>query len=333
MLLRLAAAALLAVTTGATATPPVPDYGADLQRFDYPAPVHWFEAPSGSGTVRMAYLDISPTATANGRTVLLLHGKNFCAATWFHTATALAATGYRVIVPDQVGFCKSSKPADFQYSFHALADLTLKLLTSAGVERATFVGHSFGGQLAMRLALLAPARVEQLVLVAPLGLSDRLADGGRYTPLPQLIETERGTTFDTLKAYQLNTYYHGEWRADYDRWVTMRAGMYAGADRERMVVAQARTSDILQTQPVIHEVARLKVPTTFVIGMLDATGATGGAPKVATRAAPGSIPAVVDGVAARIPGATVVRLEGIGHSPQVEDPARFESTLLKVLAR
>ena len=324
---------MLAAVASPAAAQAVPDYGADLQRFDYPAPVHWFEAPWGAGTLRMAYLDIAPTAKPNGRTIVLLHGKNFCAATWYDTAVALAAAGFRVITPDQVGFCKSSKPADYQYSFVALADLTLKLLTQAGVERVTVIGHSFGGQLATRLALLAPARVEQLVLVAPLGLNDRLADGGGYTPLPQQIENERKTTFDTLKAYQLYTYYHGDWRPGYDRWVTMRAGMYAGADRERMVIAQARTSDILQTQPVVHEVDRLTVPTTYIVGMLDGTGAKGGAPKVATRAAPGSIPALVDGVAARIPGAKVVHLENLGHSPQVEDPARFNRELLAVLGR
>jgi pimeloyl-ACP methyl ester carboxylesterase len=326
-------AAALVPVADLSAAQPVLDYGADLQRFSYPAPVHWFEVASGMETLRMAYLDLPAVRKPNGRTVVLLHGKNFCAATWYDTAVALTREGYRVIAIDQVGFCKSSKPADFQYSFHALADLTLGLLTQAGVGRATVVGHSFGGQLAVRLALLMPARVEQLVLVAPLGLTDRLGDGGTYSPVAQLVETERKTTFDTLKAYQLYTYYPGAWRSEYDRWVMMRAGMYGGADREAMVTAQVRTSDILQTQPVLYEIDRLKVPTTFVIGMLDATGAKGGAPHVATRAAPGSIPATVDAVAARIAGAKVVHLEGLGHAPQVEDPEHFQRELLRILAR
>ena len=81
----------------------------------------------------MAYMDIAPTVAANGRTLVLLHGKNFCAVTWGATAKRLAGEGYRVIVPDQIGFCKSSKPAGFQYSFAALATMTRDLIAQAGV--------------------------------------------------------------------------------------------------------------------------------------------------------------------------------------------------------
>ncbi|MBU3077448.1 alpha/beta fold hydrolase [Sphingomonas quercus] len=308
----------------------VPDYGADLERYDYPAPVQWFEVP-GRDQVRMAYLELLP-AKPNGRAIVLLHGKNFCAATWYETARALADAGYRVIAPDQIGFCKSSKPEDFQYSFQALADMTLKLLQARGLTRVTVVGHSMGGQLAARLALMHPERVEQLILVAPLGLNDRLTDGSSYTPLPQLLATEMRTSFESIKAYQLAAYYHGEWRPDYDRWVTMRAGMYQGEGRRRIAIAQARTSDILQTQPVIYELDRLRVPTSFIIGMLDGTGARHEGPPRAVRAAPGSIPALAEEVVPRIPGARLVRMEGLGHSPQVEAPAEFQRTLLQVLS-
>lgn len=140
-------AALAVAGTAPAATAPV---GANLERFDYGAPVHWFQA----GAVRMAYLDLAPTAPANGSTVVLLHGKNFCAGTWLETARALAARGYRVIAPDQVGFCKSSKPGDFQYSVPALATLTRDLLESLGIDRPVLVGHSTGGLIAMRYALL-----------------------------------------------------------------------------------------------------------------------------------------------------------------------------------
>ena len=54
----------------------------------------------------MSYMDIS-AARPNGRTVVLLHGKNFCGATWEGVIPALSDAGYRVVVPDQVGFCRS----------------------------------------------------------------------------------------------------------------------------------------------------------------------------------------------------------------------------------
>jgi pimeloyl-ACP methyl ester carboxylesterase len=69
----------------------------------------------------MTFMDVAPDKP-NGRTVVLLHGKNFCAATWEATIKTLVDVGYRVIAPDQIGFCKSTKPEHYQYSFQQLAD-------------------------------------------------------------------------------------------------------------------------------------------------------------------------------------------------------------------
>jgi pimeloyl-ACP methyl ester carboxylesterase len=59
----------------------------------------------------MAYMDIKPPSP-NGETVVLLHGRKFCSATWDTTIRTLSEAGYRVIAPDQIGFCKSSKPGN-----------------------------------------------------------------------------------------------------------------------------------------------------------------------------------------------------------------------------
>jgi pimeloyl-ACP methyl ester carboxylesterase len=76
----------------------------------------------------MAYMDVAPAGAANGKTAVLLHGKNFCGATWEQTITELSKAGYRVVAPDQIGFCASSKPAHYQYSFQQLAANTAGLL-------------------------------------------------------------------------------------------------------------------------------------------------------------------------------------------------------------
>src|SRR5579863_3332863 len=91
-------------------------YGSDLQGFDYPWPVRYFRFNSQDLALDMAYMDIM-RAKPNGRTAVLLHGKNFCAATWQRTAISLRDAGYRVIAPDQIGFCKSTKPSHYQFSF------------------------------------------------------------------------------------------------------------------------------------------------------------------------------------------------------------------------
>ena len=93
----------------------------------------------------MAYMDVAPTAAANGRTVVLMHGKNFSGDYWGQTARDLAAAGFRVVVPDQIGFGKSSKPQRYQFTFQQLATNTAALLNSLGVVDVEVVGHSMGG--------------------------------------------------------------------------------------------------------------------------------------------------------------------------------------------
>ncbi len=308
------------------ASPTVP-LGANLERFDYPYPVRWFE----SGGLRMAYMDVAPTGPANGRTAVLLHGKNFCAATWGETARALAAKGYRVVVPDQIGFCKSSKPAGFQYSFAALATLTRDLLANAGVERTTLVGHSTGGVLAMRYALLFPQATDALVLVNPLGLNDTIADGVPYTPLAKLRAEETKTDAASIKAYQLKNYYHGQWRPAYDRWVAMLAGQYVSADGDVVREAQARLSDMIETQPVAAELSRIAMPVTLMIGQEDKTAFRGTSAPAGVRIR--TVPQAAETAVKEMPNARVVRLDGLGHAPMVEAPARFQAALIEALAR
>lgn len=309
------------------------DLGPNLERFPYPWPVKWFETRSQGAEVRMAYLDVAPSVAPNGRTAVLLHGKNFCAATWEATIRDLAARGYRVIAPDQIGFCKSSKPAGYQYSFHTLAALTEALLARAGAGEVAVVGHSTGGMLAVRFALLFPERVSRLVLVNPLGLNDTLAEGAPYTDLGGLRAEEAKTDRASIKAYQQRVYYDGRWKPGYDRWVDMLAGQYASAGGGIVREAQARLSDMIQTQPVAGEFHRVRQPVTLIIGQKDRTAFRANAAPETVRAAIRTVPQAAETAVKAFPNARLVRLAELGHSPQVEDPARFHATLAQALSR
>ncbi len=203
---------------GAQADPMLADFG-------YPYPVKHYEFTSQRQPLSMAYMDVAPTGEANGKAVVLLHGKNFCGATWEGQIAPLAAAGYRVVVPDQVGFCKSSKPAAYQMSLHQLAANTRALLKSIGVEKPIIIGHSMGGMLAMRYALSFPTDLSALMLVNPIGLEDWSAKGVPARTVDELFEGEKKTDAAKIKAYQLKTYYDGQWKPEYDRWVE-----HAGVD-------------------------------------------------------------------------------------------------------
>jgi len=328
---RLAALVALALCTGsAVAADPHPLYGPQLEEFDYPYPVEWFRFQSQGREARMALMDVKPEKS-NGHTVILLHGKNFCGATWERTIAALASAGYRVIAPDQIGFCKSTKPDRYQYTFQQLATNTRLMLEARGVTRAVIVGHSMGGMLAARFALMFPDVAERLVMVNPLGLEDWQAEGVPYAPVDQVHQSELRTTFDTIKAYQLKYYYNGRWKPEYDRWVEMAAGLYGGSGRELVAWNQALTADMIFTQPVVHEFGNIRVPTTLMIGGMDRTapGAARAAPELAQRL--GRYPELGRKTAAAIAGATLIEFPELGHSPQVEAPERFHEALLRAL--
>lgn len=304
--------------------------GTNLERFSYPWPVQHFAIKLGAQEAQMAFMDVRP-GHPNGKTVVLLHGKNFCGATWEGTAGALLVAGYRVVIPDQLGFCKSSKPDSAQYTFAMMADATHRLLDHIGIRKPIVLGHSTGGMLALRYGLMFPADVDRLVLINPLGLVDRMEQGVPYVPLDRLIAVEKAKTWTSIRDYELKTYYHGEWTPEYEYWVDMLAGQYATDDGDAVEIAQAKTAEMILTQPVSHEFGNLKMPVTLMIGRLDTTTFGKAQAPDAVKARLKPIPEVVESAAARMPSARIVWLEGRGHSPQVEAPEEFEPRLLQVL--
>jgi pimeloyl-ACP methyl ester carboxylesterase len=104
-----------------------------------------------------------------GPALLLIHGIGDCSDTWRELIPHLAQD-HTVIAPDLLGHGRSAKPrAD--YSVAAYANAMRDLLTVIGVDRATVIGHSFGGGVAMQFAYQYPERCERLVLVSTGGVN------------------------------------------------------------------------------------------------------------------------------------------------------------------
>ncbi|MFL6793345.1 MAG: alpha/beta fold hydrolase, partial [Bradyrhizobium sp.] len=135
---RLFAAALFAALFASPATAAEREpYGIGLEGFAYPYPVNMLPLVNDGEQLRMAYMDIAP-AQPNGRTVLLLHGRNFPSSYWAPVIKMLSDAGYRVVVPDQIGFGKSSKPQG-DLHFDTLASNTVALLDHLGITKADLV--------------------------------------------------------------------------------------------------------------------------------------------------------------------------------------------------
>lgn len=142
-----------------------------LESVKYAHPIKYFNINVENQDLKMDYMDVAPTGKANGRVVMLFHGKNFGGYYWTEVIEALTNAGFRVIAPDQIGFGKSSK-ALINYSFLQLAEWNKRLLDTLGISKTSILGHSMGGMLATRFALRYPVRMEKLLLENPIGLED-----------------------------------------------------------------------------------------------------------------------------------------------------------------
>jgi pimeloyl-ACP methyl ester carboxylesterase len=284
----------------------------------------------------MAYMDVPAHNSSNTteKTIVLLHGKNFCGATWEDTATRLSTQGYRVIVPDQIGFCKSSKPPAYQFSLQQLAYNTQSLLSSLGIQRAHILGHSMGGMLAVRFALMYPATTTHLILTNPIGLEDWKALGVPWRALDTLYQGELATNYTSIRTYQQATYYVNTWKPAYDVWVNMLVSLYQlPGENTTFAWNMALTTDAVLTQPIAYEFELVRAKTLLLIGTQDTTaiGKAWSPPEV--QATLGKYNVLGKATAARIPGAELVEFADLGHSPQVQDSERYHGALLAWLRK
>ena len=108
--------------------------------------------------VRVRYVD-----EGQGAPVVMIHGFASSLETWAAVRPTLVAAGHRVVALDLRGFGWTSRPPG-DYSSDAQARLVLDLMDHLGIERAAVVAHSYGGGVALRVAMMAPARVSRLAL-------------------------------------------------------------------------------------------------------------------------------------------------------------------------
>jgi pimeloyl-ACP methyl ester carboxylesterase len=304
-------------------------YDANLENYIYPYPVRYLALRSQQEELKMAYMDLRPM-DPNGKSVLLLHGKNFNGAYWKETAKRLTQEGYRVIVPDQIGFGKSSKPENYQYTFQQLAQNTKAVLDTLHVDKITVVGHSMGGMLASRFALMYPDMADKLVLVNPIGLEDWRIHVP-YQSVDAWYKQELSQNYETLKKYQQENYYGGEWKSEYDEWLEVLAGWTVSKDYPRIAWNSALTYEMIFTQPVVYEFSQLNMPTLLIIGQRDKTALGKNRAPESVRAALGNYPKLGIETQQKISDSKLIQLDNVGHLPHIEAFDKFISPFLEFL--
>ncbi len=311
-----------------TATEPVP-LGIALESYPYPWPVHFFPLTIEGQDVRMAYMDVPPARAANGRAVVLLHGKNFGGYYWVSTARALAAAGYRVVIPDQIGWGKSSKP-DIHYSFELLAANTAHLLDSLDIQKVAVLGHSTGGMLAVRFALLYPARVTRLILEDPIGLEDY-----RVNIPPQSDDTLYQAELANTDPAKIRAFYARYFARPHpeisDPLADVQIRVTHSGEYPRWAKASALAYQMIYKQPARGEYHLLAPPTLLIVGDHDHTVPLSSYATPEARAKMGNFVELAKAAARDIPRARYVVIQEAGHIPHLEQPQEFLRALLDFL--
>ena len=247
-----------------------------------------------------------------GPPVVLIHGANLDARMW-DAQFALLARTHRVLRYDVRGFGRSG-PADAPYSS---TDDLLALLRYAGIERASFVGLSLGGRIAIDFALAHPTMVDRLVLASH-GLS-----GWKWAPEPADAPW-RVAAHAALARHDTTSVALAWLQSDY-----MRPAMEHPALAARLrVLAEGgagywasllRHGDLERpaSPPALGRLAAIRVPTLVIVGSRDIP----------------DIRAIADTIVADVTGAKKLVLDGSGHMTNLEAPRRFAAALQGCLGR
>lgn len=303
----------------------------DLTTVVYPFKVQFHQFKSQGQDLKMAYVDVLPT-NPNGKTVVLLHGKNFNLAYWEQTIKELSKKGFRVIAPDQIGFGKSTKPENYQYSFQQLAFNTKSILDSLEINKIILLGHSMGGMLATRFALSYPETTDKLILENPIGLEDYKVLTS-YQSIDINYQSELKNTVESYRDYQLKYYYDNIWKPQYDPWLNLLAGWTLHKDYPIVAWNAALTTDMIFTQPVLYEFENIKCPTLLIIGTRDRTAIGRERAPKEIQSKMGLYNELGKKTQEVIPNSTLIELDNVGHLPHIESFDRFIKPLTEFLEK
>jgi pimeloyl-ACP methyl ester carboxylesterase len=256
-------------------------------------------------------------AVGRGPVVVLVHGITSTSATWANVLPYLAER-FTVIAPDLLGHGESAKPRG-DYSLGAYASGIRDLLVALGHERATFVGHSLGGGVAMQLAYQFPEHCERLVLVDSGGLGRDITALLRAASLPgselvlPLLVNERVLGAGRLVGRLLR-----------------RVGLRVHTDLEEVLRGHASLSDGEARAAFIHTLRTIVDPWGQRVDASDRLYLAQAIPFLIVWGERDPIIPVEHARAAHrlVPGSRLELFPNAGHFPHLDDPLRFVALLI-----
>jgi pimeloyl-ACP methyl ester carboxylesterase len=247
-----------------------------------------------------------------GPVVVLVHGITGSSVTWEHVIEPLAER-YTVVAPDLLGHGESAKPRG-DYSLGAYASGIRDLLAAIGHDRATVVGHSLGGGVAMQMAYQFPERVERLVLVSSGGLGREVHPLLRAAALP-------GSEFvlPLLASPALIG------RIDGLGGLLGRLGLRAGSDLDEMWRGFSSLADPGARAAFIHTLRTILDPGGQRVNATDRLYLAEEMPSLILWGERDPIIPYRHGLQASeiMPGSRFVTFPDAGHFPHRDDPRRF----------
>jgi pimeloyl-ACP methyl ester carboxylesterase len=303
-------------------------FDKELSGYKYPFKVETFNFKSQKQNLNMRYMDIGDKKAS--KVIVLLHGKNFSGYYWERVAKDLLKKKYRVIIPDQIGFGKSTKPEAYQYSFGQLAFNTKLLLDSLNIKKVNIVGHSMGGMLATTFSYDYFSIVNKLILINPIGLEFY----GKYAQFKDVnffYKKELSKTLTKARNYQKKNYYDGKWSDKYEKLLIPLKGMLAGKDWKIIAWNNALTYGPIFSENIVAKFSEIRSKTYLIIGTRDKTGPGRGWPKRGVSRKLGDYKKLGKSTQALIKGSILYELKGLGHMPQYENYEVFYKAFSKAI--
>ncbi len=279
--------------------------------FDY-----GFPTKTASTNPAVSYVD----AGAGPRTVILVHGLASNAGFWRYNIGELAKQ-FRVIAIDLPGYGKSEKGV-YPYDMKFFAETVFNLLTSLGIEKVNYVGHSMGGQIGMTLAIAHPEKIEKLILLDPAGIEAFDKGEGNWLRSVVTVEGVKLTNEEAIRRNLALNFY--TWNNDLEWMVEERTRMAKAKEFDEFAYAVVRSVHGMLDQPTSKKLDKIIHPTLIVYGKQD-----GLIPNPYLH--PGFPSDVFEGGSKNIRNCKLVEIPDAGHLVQIEQSGLVNAAIVEFL--